>query len=96
PFPSTCAFICEHPCEHRCRRNMVDSAVNIRGLKRVAVEFAGKVPPPPCAPPTGKTIAIVGGGPAGLSAAYYLQLMGHQTTVYEMLPELGGMLRYGI
>lgn len=96
PFPSTCAFICEHPCEHRCRRNMVDSAINIRGLKRVAVEFSGKVPPPPCAPSTGKTIAIVGGGPAGLTAAYYLQLMGHQTTVYEMLPKLGGMLRYGI
>ena len=96
PFPSTCAFICEHPCEHRCRRNMVDSAINIRGLKRVAVEFFGKVPPPPCAPSTGKTIAIVGGGPAGLTAAYYLQLMGHQTTVYEMLPKLGGMLRYGI
>ncbi|EMB42331.1 MULTISPECIES: NAD(P)-binding protein [Treponema] len=96
PFPSTCAFICEHPCEHRCRRNMVDSAINIRGLKRVAVEFAGKVPPPPCAPSTGKSIAIVGGGPAGLTAAYYLQLMGHQTTVYEMLPKLGGMLRYGI
>ncbi|EMB21079.1 NAD(P)-binding protein [Treponema denticola] len=96
PFPSTCAFVCEHPCEHRCRRNMVDTAINIRGLKRVAVEFAGKVPPPPCAPSTGKTIAIVGGGPAGLTAAYYLQLMGHQTTVYEMLPKLGGMLRYGI
>lgn len=96
PFPSTCAFICEHPCEHRCRRNMVDSAINIRGLKRVAVEFAGKVSPPPCAPSTGKSIAIVGGGPAGLTAAYYLQLMGHQTTVYEMLPKLGGMLRYGI
>ncbi|AAS12111.1 MULTISPECIES: NAD(P)-binding protein [Treponema] len=96
PFPSTCAFICEHPCEHRCRRNMVDTAINIRGLKRVAVEFAGKVPPPPCAPSTGKSIAIVGGGPAGLTAAYYLQLMGHQTTVYEMLPKLGGMLRYGI
>ena len=96
PFPSTCAFICEHPCEHRCRRNMVDSAINIRGLKRVAVEFAGKVPPPPSAASTGKKIAIVGGGPAGLTAAYYLQLMGHQTTVYEMLPKLGGMLRYGI
>lgn len=52
--------------------------------------------PPQCAPSTGKKIAILGGGPGGLSAAYYLQLMGHQTTVYEMLPELGGMLRYGI
>ena len=70
--------------------------LNIRGLKRVAADFAGEVDPPQCAPDTGKKIAILGGGPGGLSAAYYLQLMGHQTTVYEMLPKLGGMLRYGI
>lgn len=96
PFPTTCGFICEHPCELRCRRNMVDDSVNIRGLKRVAADFAGGVEPPKCAPSTGKKIAVLGGGPGGLSAAYYLQLMGHQTTVYEMLPKLGGMLRYGI
>lgn len=96
PFPTTCGFICEHPCEARCRRNMVDDAINIRGLKRVAADMAGKVPAPPCGPSTGKKIAVVGGGPSGLSAAYYLQLMGHQVTVYEMLPKLGGMLRYGI
>lgn len=96
PFPTTCGFICEHPCELRCRRNMVDDAVNIRGLKRVAADFAGEVDPPKCAPSTGKKIAVLGGGPGGLSAAYFLQLMGHQTTVYEMLPKLGGMLRYGI
>ncbi|MBM6743928.1 FAD-dependent oxidoreductase [Drancourtella massiliensis] len=96
PFPTTCGFICEHPCEARCRRNMVDDAVNIRGLKRMAADYSGKVPPPECAPSTGKTVAVIGGGPGGLSAAYYLQLMGHQVTVYEMLPELGGMLRYGI
>ena len=96
PFPTTCGFICEHPCELRCRRNMVDDSVNIRGLKRVAADFAGEVEPPKCAPSTGKKIAVLGGGPGGLSAAYYLQLMGHQTTVYEMLPKLGGMLRYGI
>ena len=96
PFPTSCGFICEHPCEARCRRNMVDDKINIRGLKRVASDFAGKVPAPSCAKSTGKRIAIVGGGPCGLSSAYYLQLMGHQTTVYEMLPQLGGMLRYGI
>ena len=96
PFPTACALICEHPCEARCRRNMIDSSVNIRGLKRMAADYAGKVPPPECAPSTGKRIAVVGGGPGGLSAAYYLQLMGHQTTVFEMLPKLGGMLRYGI
>lgn len=96
PFPTTCGFICEHPCEARCRRNIVDDEVNIRGLKRVAADFAGEVEPPVCAPSTGKRIAVVGGGPGGLSAAYYLQLMGHQVTVFEMLPKLGGMLRYGI
>jgi NADPH-dependent glutamate synthase beta subunit-like oxidoreductase len=96
PFPTTCGFICEHPCEARCRRNMVDRSVNIRGLKRMAADFAGEVLPPPCKESTGKHIAIVGGGPGGLSAAYYLQLMGHQVVVYEILPKLGGMLRYGI
>lgn len=96
PFPTTCGFICEHPCEARCRRNMMDDSINIRGLKRAAADFAGEVDPPECAPSTGKRVAVLGGGPGGLSAAYYLQLMGHQTTVYEMLPKLGGMLRYGI
>lgn len=96
PFPTTCGFICEHPCEARCRRNMMDDSVSIRGLKRVAADFAGEVDPPERAPSTGKRIAILGGGPGGLSAAYYLQLMGHQAVIYEMLPKLGGMLRYGI
>ena len=96
PFPAACGLICEHPCEARCRRNMLEDAINIRGVKRFAADMAGEVDPPACAPSTGKKIAIVGGGPSGLSAAYYLQLMGHQTTVYEMLPKLGGMLRYGI
>jgi len=96
PFPTTCGFICEHPCEARCRRNMMDDSVNIRGLKRVAADFAGEVDPPERAPSTGKRIAILGGGPGGLSAAYYLQLMGHQAVIYEMFPKLGGMLRYGI
>lgn len=96
PFPTTCGFICEHPCEARCRRNMMDDSVNIRGLKRVAADFAGEVDPPERAPSTGKRVAILGGGPGGLSAAYYLQLMGHQAVIYEMLPKLGGMLRYGI
>lgn len=96
PFPTTCGFICENPCENRCRRNMVDDAINIRGIKRVAADFAGDVPPPNCALSTGKKVAVLGGGPGGLSAAYYLQLMGHQVVVFEYLPELGGMLRYGI
>lgn len=96
PFPTACALICEHPCEARCRRNMLDSSINIRGLKRYAVDNAGVVPAPVCGPSTGKRVAIVGGGPSGLSAAYYLQLMGHSCTVFELRPKLGGMLRYGI
>ena len=96
PFPAVCAYICEHPCEARCRRNMLDDSINIRGIKRYAVDHAGYVPPEPCAKSTGKRIAIVGGGPGGLSAAYYLQRMGHQTVVYEKLKSLGCMLRYGI
>ena len=96
PFPTACAYICEHPCEARCRRNMIDDAINIRGLKRYAVDHAGEVPQPECAPSTGKKVAIVGGGPSGLSCAYYLTLMGHKVTVYEEAKQLGGMLRYGI
>jgi len=96
PFPTACALVCEHPCESKCRRGVLDSPINIRGLKMFACDNAGKVDAPECAPSTGKKIAIVGGGPSGLSCAYYLQLMGHQTTVYESRAKLGGMLRYGI
>ena len=96
PFPSACAYICEHPCEARCRRNMVDDPLNIRGLKRYAVDHAGNVPQPKCAKPTGRSIAVVGGGPGGLSAAYFLTLMGHKVTVFERHKKLGGMMRYGI
>ncbi|MCL2285307.1 MAG: FAD-dependent oxidoreductase, partial [Firmicutes bacterium] len=96
PFPSTCALVCEYPCEEFCRRGIIDEAVNIRGIKRSAVDRAGEVPPEQCGTPTGKKVAVIGGGPAGLSAAYYLSLMGHKVTVFEKRQKLGGMLRYGI
>ncbi len=96
PFVTACALVCEHPCEAKCRRSFVDDAVNIRGLKRFAADHCGEVPAPECAPSTGKKVAIVGGGPSGLSAAYYLQQMGHQCTVFEQREHLGGMLYYGI
>ena len=96
PFPGVCGLICEHPCENTCRRNVVDDAINIRGLKRYAVEKAGDVPAPKGASKNGKTVGVIGGGPAGLTAAYFLALKGFEVTVYEKRPKLGGMLRYGI
>lgn len=96
PLPLTCGLVCEHPCESHCRRGLVDDAVSIRELKRVAVEQAGGVPLPEPAPSTGKSVALVGGGPASLSAAYYLRLMGHAVALFEEQAALGGMLRYGI
>ena len=96
PLPAVCGLICEHPCEVRCRRTMVDDPVNIRGLKRFAVDHAGDVPLPVPAVATGKKVAVIGGGPGGISAAYYLTLMGHQVTIFEQRKKLGGMLRYGI
>lgn len=98
PFPTACALICEHPCEARCRRTMIDDAINIRGMKHYIMDraHASEVPVPACAEPTGRRVAIIGGGPAGMTAAYFLQLMGHQAVVFEEKPQLGGMLRYGI
>lgn len=96
PFPSVCGYVCEHPCETHCRRRMVDDAVNICGLKRFAADHAKDTALPKKAPATGKKVAIIGGGPGGLTAAYYLSLMGHEPYVYEQRAKLGGMLRYGI
>lgn len=96
PFPLVCGLICEHPCERNCRRGMVDDPMNIRGLKRYAVDHMESDYRPNIAPSTGKRVAIIGGGPAGLSCAYYLAVMGHAPTVFEARHHLGGMLRYGI
>ena len=96
PFPSACAYVCVHSCEAHCRRAMVDDAINICGLKRFAVDNAKAEPAKILYEKTGKTVGIIGGGPGGLTAAYYLAQMGHQVTVYEQRPKLGGMLRYGI
>lgn len=96
PLPSVCALVCEKPCEARCRRRILDDAINIKGLKRAVVENASYKKEHNIAEKTGKTVAIVGGGAGGLSAAYYLSLMGHKVTIYEKREKLGGMLRYGI
>ena len=98
PFPTACAFVCEHPCEDRCRRTLIDAPINIRGIKKFAVDqlAADQVATPAPDAPTGKKIAIVGGGPSGLTCAYFCALMGHEVHVLEMRKQLGGMMRYGI
>lgn len=98
PFPTACALICEHPCEERCRRNIIDAPINIRGIKKFAVDqmAADKVKVPERLVDTGKKIAVIGGGPSGLTCAYFLALMGHKVMVFEEKSQLGGMLRYGI
>jgi NADH-quinone oxidoreductase subunit F len=98
PFPSICGHVCPHPCEAKCRRGQVDEAIAIRALKRFAAESGNglwKVKAK-MAPATDKRVAIVGSGPAGLTAANYLAKQGHDVTVFEALPEPGGMMRYGI
>ncbi len=98
PFPSVCGLVCFHPCEAKCRRGQLDEAIAIRMLKGYAAahdsgEWKEKIK---VAPATGKRIAIIGSGPAGLTAAYYLVRLGHSATVFEALPEPGGMMRFGI
>lgn len=98
PFPTACAMVCEHPCERKCRRTIIDEPVNIRGMKKYAIDqvAADTVDNLPKNVSTGKSIAVIGGGPSGLTAAYFLALMGHHVDVYEEHEKLGGMLRYGI
>ena len=98
PLPVVCGRICPHPCESQCRRGLVDEAVAINPLKRFSSEYELEYGPfrPETAPDTGKRVAIVGGGPAGLSAANYLRQDGHAVEIFEALPNLGGMARYGI
>lgn len=99
PLPSICGRVCPRFCEEECRRNLVDEAVNICDLKRFAGDFdleAVDSYEPAVKADSGKKVAVVGGGPAGLSAAYYLALEGHRVTLYDRGPKLGGMLRYGI
>jgi NADPH-dependent glutamate synthase beta chain and related oxidoreductases len=98
PFPTACAMVCEHPCEKRCRRAIIDDAINIRGLKKYAVDSvkADTVENPKRNVSTGKHISVIGAGPSGMTAAYYLALMGHAVTIYDEHEKPGGMFRYGI
>ncbi len=98
PFPSVCGRVCTRKCELACRRKLIDDAVGIDYLKRFTADkdMMEDMWTPEPKPRNGHKVAIVGGGPAGLTAAYYLVLEGYEPTVFEALPELGGMLRYGI
>ncbi len=97
-LPASIGRVCPHPCEKACRRGKVEEPINIAQLKAFAadLDLKGDAYLPEIAEETGKKVAIVGGGPAGLTAAFYLRRMGHQVTVFDMLEKMGGMLRYGI
>ena len=99
PLPASIGRVCPHPCEANCRRRFVEEPLSIAYLKAFAADndLASDEPfVPEKAKATGKKVSIIGGGPAGLTAAYYLCLSGHEVTVFDAMPEMGGMLRYGI
>ena len=98
PLPAAIGRVCPHPCEKACRRKNVEEPINIAQLKAFAADMDLNKDSyvPECKESTGKKVAVIGGGPAGLSAAYYLTIMGHEVTVYDMMEKMGGMLRYGI
>ncbi len=99
PLPASIGRVCPHPCQTVCRRALVEDAISIAWLKYFAADLdLAKDEPymPEIKADTGKSIVIVGGGPSGLSAAYYLRTQGHNVTIYEAMPEFGGMLKYGI
>ena len=95
PLPGVCGRVCYHPCEPACNRKEMDSAINIRGFERFLAD-QGHVALPRPAAIRKERVAIIGSGPAGLSAAYHLARLGFHATIFEALPEAGGMLMYGI
>lgn len=99
-LPGCLGRVCPAPCEQNCRRNLVDEAISIMRLKRAAADADFALPnryvPQLRRSATGKKVAVVGAGPAGLNAAYFLALFGHEVEVYDAHPAPGGMLRYGI
>ena len=98
PLPASIGRVCPHPCEKACRRKNVEEPINIAQLKAFAadIDLNKESYLSDVMVRTGKKVAIIGGGPAGLTAAYYLNIMGHSVTVYDMMEKMGGMLRYGI
>ncbi|MBQ2812116.1 MAG: FAD-dependent oxidoreductase, partial [Clostridia bacterium] len=99
PLPASIGRVCPHPCETACRRKLVEEPISIAFLKSFAADEdlkSGDKFMPEIAEITGKSVGIIGGGPAGLTAAYFLAVKGHKVTVYDAMPKMGGMLRYGI
>lgn len=99
PFPASLGRICPHPCETECRRGRLEAPISIAHLKAYAADMVLKSKKhviPNIKNPTGKTVGIIGGGPGGLSCAYQLARLGHCITVYDAMPQMGGMFRYGI
>ena len=97
PFPAVCGYACVHPCEARCARIQFDETVAIRMLKRAAHELGARTASPPfIASPTHKSVAIIGSGPCGLCAGYYLALLGHTVEIFDKDSLAGGMLRSAI
>lgn len=99
PLPASIGRVCPHPCETACRRKLVEEPISIAFLKSFAADEdlkSGDKFMPEVAESTGKSVGIIGGGPAGLTAAYFLAVKGHKVTVYDAMPKMGGMLRYGI
>ena len=99
PFLLACGRVCPHPCETNCRRGIEDEPVSINQLKRFVADYemnSDERFPIVMAPESRKRIAVIGGGPAGLTCAYFLRRLGHQVNIFEAMPKLGGMLRYGI
>ncbi len=97
-LPASVGRVCPHPCETACRRQHVEEPISIAYLKAFAADriIDAGYPLPEKKNDSGKTVGIIGGGPAGLSAAYKLALNGHKVTIYDKMPKMGGMLRYGI
>ncbi|MDD4752347.1 MAG: FAD-dependent oxidoreductase, partial [Desulfitobacteriaceae bacterium] len=99
PLPASIGRVCPHPCEDACRRQLVEEPISICWLKQFAADTdldSGDVYIPGIKDPTGKRVAVIGGGPAGLTVSYYLAKEGHEVVIYEAMPKAGGMLRYGI
>ena len=99
PLPASIGRVCPHPCETACRRQLVEEPISIAFLKSFAADkdlHSGDKFMPEVAKNTGKTVGIIGGGPGGLTAAYFLAVKGHKVTIYDAMPKMGGMLRYGI